>query len=134
MNDLFVAVGCVCFSVVVIVAFVLYYQHRGMNDSLVDSTVGSVYNFRYFQPLTGTHERVLAKVVNKYYLSEGEIKVLNRRSYYRKNDNAFKRTNTLVTCVLPDGSIRNFYAERCSNCKKSLFGKLLYTTGLACIF
>ena len=133
MNDLFVAVGCVCFSVVVIVAFVLYYQHRGMNDSLVDSTVGSVYNFRYFQPLTGTHERVLAKVVSKYSLGD-YINVLNRNSKYRKYDSSFQRTNTLVTCVLPDGSIRNFYAERCSNCKKSLFGKLLYTTGLACIF
>lgn len=133
MNDLFVAVGCVCLSVVVVVAFVLYYQHRGMNDSLVDSTVGSVYNFRYFQPLTGTHDRVLAKVVRKYDLGS-YINVLNRNSKYRKYDSSFQRTNTLVTCVLPDGSIRNFYAERCSNCKKSLFGKLLYTTGLACIF
>lgn len=107
--------------------------YRGMNDSLADSTIGNVYNFRYFQPLNGTDERVLAKVIAKRDMKD-YISRLNSHSKYRKWDRDFVRSNTLVTCVLPNGSIRNFYAERVSDCHKSLFGRLLYSTGMACMF
>lgn len=117
--------ACIC----AVVAFVSYYLYRGVNDSLVDSTVGSVYSFRYFQPLTGSYDIVLAKVVGKQDMKD-YIACLNRNSKYRQYDRSFLRTNTLVTCVLPNGSIRNYYAERADNCKKYFFGKLLYTTGL----
>lgn len=122
--------GWIVFAgVCTVVAFVSYYFYRGVNDSLVDSTVGSVYSFRYFQPLTGSYDIVLAKVVGKQDMKD-YIACLNRNSKYRQYDNSFLRTNTLVTCVLPNGSIRNYYAERADNCKKYFFGKLLYTTGL----
>jgi hypothetical protein len=118
-----------CFIVLCIVAFISYYIYRGIDDSLVDSSVGSIYSFRYFQPLTGEDERFLAKVICKRDMSNS-IKRLNRISDYRLHDSKFQRTNTLVTCLLPNGDIRNFYAERADNCRKLLYGKLLYSTGL----
>jgi len=58
-----------CLVVLCVVALISYYIYRGVNDSLVDSSVGSVYSFRYFQPLTGEDERFFAKVISKRDMS-----------------------------------------------------------------
>jgi hypothetical protein len=59
---------------------------------------------------------------------------LNVTSDYRIFDKEFKRTNTLVTCELSNGDIRNFYAERVQDCYLSFFGRLLYSMGMAYMF
>jgi len=56
---------------------------------------------------------------------------LNRKSRYRIGDPEFIRTANLVTCQTPDGKIRNFYAERVSNCRKPLLAKVLFKSGVA---
>jgi hypothetical protein len=73
----------------------------------------------------------MVRVLNVETLENSCIERLNRRSGYRKNDPDFVRTNHLVTGESPDGTIRNFYAERVVNCKRPLLGKSLFTTGLA---
>ncbi len=133
MNDLFVMMCCLMIACGLIIAAILYATYGGVHGSLAHSDIGTVYNFRYLQPLTGTYERYLVKVIAKRDMKD-YIHRLNVMSDYRIFDKNFKRTNTLVTCMLPNGDIRNFYAERVEDCYKSIFGRLLYTTGMACMF
>lgn len=109
----------------------IYSVYGGVHDSLRNAKVGSVYNFMYEQPVTGDRERYLAKVIDVTTLSEDSIRNLNRRSNYRRFDPIFVRTPHLVTCQTPDGKIRNFYAERTSQCRRPLLAKALFGTRLA---
>jgi hypothetical protein len=134
MNDL-VAFG-VCFAIVMslMTAFLFYHIYWGVHDSLASAHIGSVYNFRYQQPLTGDYERYLAKVVNVRKLTPHEISRLNWSSDYRAYDKEFKRTSTLITCVMGNGDFRQFYAERSDMCKRPLVAGLLFKAGVAHLF
>lgn len=99
--------------------------------TLNEAKVGRVYNFDYRQPMNGETRRHLAKVVEIRKLSDHDIARINARSRYRIGDPQFIRTETIVTCQMPDGKFRNFYGERTDKCKRSLFANLLFWTGLA---
>ena len=129
MTDMIV-VGIVS---VCLFCMLMYGVYRGVYSPLSCAYLGEVYNFHYLQPLTGEYERFLAKVLSKRDMKE-HIHRLNVTSDYRLHDKEFKRTNTLVTCVLANGEIRNFYAERVRDCYRSIFGRILYSTGMACMF
>ena len=94
---------------------------------LNNATVGEVVNFTYRQPLSGTAKRFLAKVEEIKILSPEEIKRMDEDSVYRRIDPEFKRTPTLITCSLPGGHVRNFYAERTYSCVKPFMGRISYT-------
>ena len=111
----------------------MYGVYRGVYSPLSCAYLGEVYNFHYLQPLTGEYERFLAKVISKRDMKD-QIEKLNAESDYRRYDSEFQRTNTLVTCILSNGEIRNFYAERVRDCYRSIFGRILYSTGMACMF
>jgi len=131
MSD-FVVLGGVAFAVVcAISAFVFYSVYGGSKASLANAQEGQVFNFVYQQPLHGTHERFLAKVIGKQTLTADQIARLNRKSRYRASDPEFIRTANLVTCRTADGKVRNFYAERVSNCRKPLLAKVLFKSGVA---
>ena len=134
MSDLF-AFG-VCFAIVMslMTAFMFYHIYWGVHDSLTSANIGSVYNFRYQQPLTGDYERYLAKVVGIRKMEQGEISRLNWTSDYRAWDKEFQRTPTLVTCVMGNGDYRQFYAERSDMCKRPLVAGLLFKAGVAHLF
>lgn len=104
--------------------FNLYY---GVYDSLTNSIIGDVYSFQYEQPLNGERERYLAKVISIKILSPYKINKLNELSKYRMCDDNFYRSKTLVTCKMLDGTIRNFYAERATNCNRSFVSKFLFS-------
>lgn len=106
-------------SFVVLIACVFLLVVTGsVHDSLSNARVGSLYNFFYLQPLGGTNSRYFVKVLNVRKLNKEEIASLNSCSLYRRWDDIFCRTGTLVTCEMEDGSIRNFYGERATNCKR----------------
>jgi len=131
MSD-FVVLGGIAFAVVcAISAFVFYSVYGGSKASLANAVEGQVFNFVYQQPLHGTHERFLAKVIGKQTLTADQIARLNRKSRYRASDPEFIRTANLVTCRTADGKVRNFYAERVSNCRKPLLAKVLFKSGVA---
>lgn len=135
MNDdmvLFAVLGAVACVVVACLAF--FHIYRGLHGSLASARIGDVYNFRYVQPLTGTYERYLAKVVDVTKLSNDWIARLNKTSKYRRNDDMFQRSNTLVTCVMKDGSFRQFYAERSDMARRPMLGGLLFKAGVANLF
>jgi hypothetical protein len=134
MND-FVLLG-VMFAVVCacLTTFILHNIYRGVHDSLANASVGTVYNFRYFQPLSGDYERYLAKVMNVRKLSQSEISRLNWSSDYRRSDKDFQRSPTLVTCAMSNGDVRQFYAERSDMCKRTAVGNLLFKMGVAHLF
>ena len=134
MSDVFVFSVCFALSVAVLAIFFLYNTYRGVHDSLTNAVIGTVYNFRYFQPVTGTYERYLAKVVNIRHLTNWEIDTLNITSDYRRYDKDFFRSNTLVTCKMNNGDYRQFYAERSDMCKRSAIGGLLFRAGVAHLF
>jgi hypothetical protein len=134
MNDYVIFAACFAVSCVGLVAMFLYNVYRGVNDSLANAHIGSVYNFRYFQPMSGTCERYLAKVMNIRKLTNAEISRLNWSSDYRSCDKSFARSNTLVTCLMNDGEYRNFYAERSDMCKRSAAGDLMFRLGFAHMF
>lgn len=117
-----------------VACFALYHIYRGVYDSLANARVGSVYNFRYVQPVTGTYERYLAKVVDVSKLDNYWIERLNRTSKYRRHDDMFERSNTLVTCRMKDGTFRQFYGERCDMVRRPLLGGLLFKAGIAHLF
>ena len=126
-NDMTIALIGACAMVLGVVALVAFNFYSGVRGSLTNARVGEVYNFDYEQPLHGEHKRVLAKVVEPVYtLDASSIKRLNRRSYYRRNDPVFQRTSHLVTCQMPNGDIRQFYAERASNVRRSILGGQLF--------
>ncbi len=129
MSDYVVLCGVV-FAVFLLIVYSVYY---GVYGSLSSADLGEVYNFHYLQPLTGEYERYLAKVIAKRDMKD-HIHRLNVTSDYRLHDKEFQRTNTLVTCELSNGEIRNFYAERVKDCYRSIFGRLLYSTGMSCMF
>ena len=131
MNDFIMVGGAIAIGVGVFSSFILYAIYGGVHDSLRNAKVGSIYNFMYEQPVTGDRERYLAKVIDVTTLSEDSIRNLNRRSNYRRFDPVFVRTPHLVTCQTPDGKIRNFYAERTSNCRRPLLAKALFGTRFA---
>ena len=116
-NEIFWVIG----AGLALVAFlaIFFTLARGVNGSLSNAKVGEVYNFEYEQPLAGDSERILAKVIEPVYtLDDFQIRRLNARSNYRRNDPNFKRTKHLVTCEMADGSVRNFYAERTKNVRR----------------
>jgi hypothetical protein len=131
MSDFVVLTGILFAVTCAVVGFVFYSVYGGSKASLANAKDGQVYNFVYQQPLHGTHERFLAKVVGKQTLTADQIARLNRKSRYRIGDPEFIRTANLVTCQTPDGKIRNFYAERVSNCRKPLLAKVLFKSGVA---
>jgi len=100
--------------------FVFYSIYGGVTATLKNAKVGEIYNFSYEQPMKGDPERFLAKVVGVHTLDSNSIRRLNARSAYRRNDPHFVRTNHLVTCKMPNGTVRNFYAERTTKCRKPL--------------
>jgi len=104
---------------------------KGENAMLASAKVGSVYNFDYIQPSSGETRRHLARVVCVRKLTDVDIRKLDSSSNYRQGDAEFKRTETIVTCKMPDGKFRNFYAERTENCRRSILGAFLFYTGLA---
>jgi len=131
MNDVvsygIFAVGVVC----AVVCFALFHVYSGVNANLSSANVGEVYNFEYLQPKYGYPERYMVKVVAVHTLTEKQISKLNSTSNYRRFDPIFQRTNHLITGQSPDGTIRNFYAERVTNCRRPLLGGTLFKTGLA---
>lgn len=134
MNDVF-TIGVIGAGIAAVaVGFVLYAVYGGSKAVLANAQEGQVYNFVYEQPLHGTHERFLAKVIGKQTLTADQIAKLNRRSRYRANDPVFVRTNHLVTCQTPDGKVRNFYAERVTNCRKPLLAGALFKSSVATLF
>lgn len=129
---LFAVLGVI--SCVIITAYFYFNIYRGVHGSLASARPGDVYNFRYVQPLTGDFDRYLAKVVSVVKLDDIWINRLNRTSKYRRNDDMFQRSKTLVTCVMKDGTFRQFYGERCDAARRSLLGGLLFRTGVVHLF
>lgn len=134
MNDAFAIGVCFAISVAAIAAMFLYNVYRGVHGSLASANCGDVYNFRYFQPLTGDYQRYLAKVVSVRKLDSFEIGRLNFTSDYRASDKNFIRTPTLVTCQMNNGDYRQFYAERSDMVRRSPIGGLLFKAGVAHLF
>jgi hypothetical protein len=134
MNDV-VLFGCLlALSCVALICFFFFNVYRGVHDSLANAAIGAVYNFRYFQPMSGDYERFLAKVTKIRKLTNAEISRLNWSSDYRAYDKEFHRSPTLVTCMMGDGSFRQFYAERSDMCKRTAVGNLLFKAGFAHLF
>ena len=134
MNDVFAFACCMLVACGIIGLIFLYNLYRGVNDNLTNAHTGVVYNFRYFQPLTGDYERYLAKVVNVRKLDSFELGRLNFTSNYRRHDKDFHRSPTLVTCEMSNGDYRQFYAERSDMCRRSAVGGLLFKAGVAHLF
>ena len=134
MNDMILFGSCFIAVVVGLLCFALYNIYNGVYDSLANATIGDVYNFRYFQPVKGTHERYLAKVVDIRNLDVWELGRLNMTSNYRRYDKDFHRSPTLVTCQMSNGECRQFYAERSDMCRRSAIGGLLFRAGVAHLF
>lgn len=135
MNDdivLFAVLGIV--ACLIVAAYVYYHIYRGVYGSLASARIGDVYNFRYVQPLTGTYERYLAKVVSVCKLDDYWLNRLNRTSNYRRHDDMFERSRTLVTCIMKDGTFRQFYGERCDMVRRPFFGGLLFKAGIVHLF
>lgn len=131
MNE-YLGVGLLVAGVIGVIVFAFYNVVHGVRGSLSNARVGEVYNFEYEQPLHGERKRVLAKVVEPVYtLDDNAIRRLNRRSSYRRNDPVFHRTNHLVTCQTANGEVRQFYAERAKNVRRSLIGGVFMKSGLA---
>lgn len=134
MNDLFyVGLGAVAI-LACLLAFVGFHVYNGVHGSLSSAKIGDVYNFRYWQPLSGDYQRYLAKVVNIRYLDKWEISRLDFTSDYRIRDKNFKRTPTLVTCQMGNGDYRQFYAERSDMCRRPLIAGLLFKAGISHLF
>jgi len=134
MNDFILVGGLFAVVAGLLVAFTLYSIYGGVHGSLGNAAPGEVYNFIYEQPHHGDPERYLAKVLEVHTLDDNSIRRLNVRSRYRANDPQFQRTRHLVTCEMPNGTVRNFYAERTTNVRKPIGGKALFSTNLAAMF
>lgn len=132
MNDMYL-LGMML-VIVSIIGILLYNSFNGVHDSLTNAHIGTVYNFRYNQPLTGDYERYLAKVVSVRKLDNSDISRLNWTSDYRVYDKSFVRTNTLVTCQMPNGDYRQFYAERSDMCRRPLISGFLFKSGIVNMF
>lgn len=132
LNDYALTIG-IAVAAVGILAVLAYNAIHGVHGSLTNAKVGEVYNFEYEQPYHGDPQRVLAKVLEPVCtLDDGTIRNLNMRSQYRRNDPNFKRTKHLVTCEMPNGEIRNFYAERAKNVRRTFIpGRFIRTAAAA---
>jgi hypothetical protein len=131
MNEVFMY-GFFGFAAVsAVLGFALFHLYSGLQSSLTCASVGDVYHFEYLQPVTGTYERFMARIVATQQFTDDYIARLNRTSNYRRYDANFHRTNHLVTAQTPDGKIRNFYAERTRNVRRPLLGGVAFKTGLA---
>lgn len=97
-----------------------------MEMQLKHAQPGDIVNFTYKQPQSGDHKRHLARVRNVRKLGPDEIARLYAESRYREGDTNFVRTETLVTCTLPGGVTRNFYAERAESCTMPMMGEAMY--------
>ena len=127
MTDLFIVLGIVSVTAIGFVCFGIYSVYGGVKADLCNARPGQVFNFEYMQPLNGDCRRILAKVLEKpVTFSDADLRAMNRRSSYRRDDKDFQRTNHLVTCKTHDGEIRQFYCERVKNCRKPLLGSLIY--------
>lgn len=127
-----IVVGAVVATIAAfMVGFIFYSIYGGAKANLANAVEGQVFNFVYEQPLHGTHERFLAKVIGKQTLTAEQIRRLNQKSYYRANDPKFVRTSNLVTCRTADGKVRNFYAERVTNCRKPLLAGAFFKNSIA---
>ena len=113
-----------------VVGIVGLFAMGGTPARLDKAKVGEVYTFTYLQPKDGVHKRHLVKVLDCNKLSKEGIDKLNATSKYRRDDNTFMRTGSLVTAQDKHGNIRNFYAERAIDCKKSWTAKLAYNFGV----
>lgn len=131
MSDFVVLIGLFAAAAVGLIAFALYSIYGGVHASLRNAKRGEVFNFTYQQPAAGDPERFLAKVLDVHTLDDATIRRLNARSRYRRDDPQFQRTSHLVTCAMPNGSVRNFYAERTTNCRKPLLAGAFFKAGLA---
>lgn len=131
MNNMIVFGSIVGGVAAVLFGFAMFHLYRGVKDSLTTARIGTVYNFEYIQPVTGTPERFMAKVLEVHRFSNDYLARLNAHSRYRRNDPEFKRSQHLVTAQTPDGKIRNFYAERTRNVRRPLLGGVAFKTGLA---
>lgn len=129
-NDM-VLIAVVAGVVGLVVGFGGFHIYSGIRDSLTNAKIGGVYNFEYIQPVTGTPERFMAKVLEVHRFSDDYLARLNSKSRYRKDDPMFQRSKHLVTAQTPDGKIRNFYAERTRNVRRPLLGGVAFKTGLA---
>ena len=119
MNDLFYVVIGAAVLFAGFLAVFAFQVYNGLHSSLTSARVGDIFNFEYEQPYHGEPERILARVIEPVHtLDEYQIRQLNARSNYRRNDPNFKRTKHLVTCEMSDGTVRNFYAERTRNVRK----------------
>jgi hypothetical protein len=127
MNDVFTIATIFVFALAILAAWAYFNTYRGVYDSLTNATPGSVYNFLYAQPLTGEFQRYLAKVISVYKLNDWDLARMNASSKYRRYDDMFQRSPTLITCKMADGTFRQFYAERASHCRRSIMGRLLFT-------
>ena len=127
MDNLMISVGIIVMSTIGLIMLGIYFVYGGSRASLCEAKPGQVYNFEYMQPLNGDYKRILAKVLEKpIKFSDADLRKMNRRSSYRRDDKDFMRTNHLVTCKTHDGEIRQFYCERAINCRKPLLGSLMY--------
>jgi hypothetical protein len=131
MSNLFFLVAGLSVVLVGLFFFAAFHIYNGVKDNLSSAKIGSIYNFEYVQPVTGTPERFMAKVLEVHRFSDDWIARLNRTSRYRKNDPEFQRSRHLVTAQTPDGKIRNFYAERTRNVRRPLLGGVMFKSGLA---
>jgi hypothetical protein len=128
-------VAIVCSIVAACVAYFIYFHiYRGVHGNLASADIGDVLNFCYVQPLTGEYERYLAKVVNIRTLDKFELGRLNITSKYRRFDDMFERSKTLVTCLMKDGTFRNFYGERTDRVYRPFLGKSLFRAGVVHLF
>lgn len=119
-------------GVVALIFILAYNAIRGVSGSLSAAKVGEVYSFEYEQPHHGEPKRVLAKVIEPVHtMDDFQIRRLNARSAYRRNDPNFVRTKHIVTCEMPNGEIRNFYAERTKNVRRTLLGNRFLRTAVA---
>lgn len=134
MSDVFWLTVAFVVMFVLIAGLSSYNIYRGVHDSLANAVIGTVYNFRYFQPLNGEYERYLARIVSVRKLTQRELARLNWTSGYRIFDKEFKRSPTLVTCEMSNGEYRQFYAERSDMCRRSAIGGLLFRSGFAHLF
>jgi len=126
-NDMMIALVAVGVLLLATIAFVVSALRTYVHASLSHANVGDVFDFDYEQPLHGQPKRVLAQVIEPVAtLDDYAIRNLNARSRYRRYDPLFHRTNHLVTCKMPNGDIRQFYAERATNVRRSLFGKNMF--------
>lgn len=136
MNDygVMIGMGVAVVAAIAMYAFVAYGVYGGVHSSLSNARVGEVYNFLYEQPLEGDPERFMAKVLSVNVMTDEDIRRLNRRSRYRRDDPVFQRTRHLITAQTADGKVRNFYAERTKECKRPLLAGAVFKAGLAHLF